>query len=69
MNIDIIRKQGIYFNCKEKEHIAAWYSKPREFRKYFRRKLEIEKSVNEITEGELREFIKRQFKNFEIDRK
>jgi len=46
MNINVMRKQGIYFNCKEKRHIAAQNSKPRKSRKYFRRKLEIEKSVN-----------------------
>jgi len=59
MNIDIMRRQGIYFNCKEKRYIAAQYSKPRKSRRYFRRKLKIEKSVNKMIEGELRKFIKR----------
>ena len=59
MNIDVIRRQGIYFNYKEKRHIVSQYSKPRESRKYFRRKLKIEKSVNKMIERELRNFIKR----------
>ena len=59
MNIDVMRRQGIYFNYKEKRHTISQYSKPREPRKYFRRKLEIEKSVNKMIERELRKFMKR----------
>ena len=59
MDIDIMRRQDICFNYKEKEYIATWCSKPREPRKYFGRKLKIEKSVDKITEEELRKFVKR----------
>ena len=55
----MMRRQSIYFNYKKKEHITTQYSKPRESRKYFGRKLEMEKLVDEIAEEELIEFVKR----------
>jgi len=64
-----MRRQGICFNCKEKEYITAWCPKLREPRKYFGKKLEIEKSVGKITKEKLRKFVKRQIENFRIDRK
>ena len=69
MDINAMRKQDICFNCKEKEHIAAWYLKLKKSRKYFGKKLKIEKSVDKITKGELKEFIKRQIEDFGINRK
>ena len=69
MEIDVIRRQGICFNYKEREHIVAQCPKIREPKKYFRRKLEIEKSVDKMIEGKLREFIKRQIEDYRIDRK
>ena len=64
-----MRKQGIYFNCKEKEHIITQCPKLKELRKYFGKKLEIKKLINKIKEEELREFIKKKMKNFSIDKK
>lgn len=55
----MMRRQSIYFNYKKKEHITAQHPKPRESRKYFGRKLEMEKLVDKITEEELIEFVKR----------
>jgi len=59
MDINMMRRQSIYFNYKKKEHITAQHPKPRESRKYFGRKLEMEKLVDKITEEELIEFVKR----------
>jgi len=59
ININMMRRQSIYFNYKKKEHITTQYPKPRESRKYFGRKLEMEKLVDEIAEEELIEFVKR----------
>jgi len=54
MDINVMRKQDICFNCKEKEYIAARYLKPKKSRKYFGKKLKIEKSVDKITKEELK---------------
>ena len=59
IDINTMRRQSICFNYKEKRYITAQYPKPRKPRKYFRRKLELEKLVDKMIEKKLREFMKR----------
>jgi len=49
MDIDNMCKQGICFNCGIKGHIAAKCPKPRKKRKFFGRKLDSEKLVDDLT--------------------
>jgi len=64
IDIDRIKRQGVYFNCGIKEHIAAKYPKLRKERKYFRRRVRLEKEVNEMLTDEMREFIRSQMEDF-----
>jgi len=68
MDIDNMCKQGICFNCGIKRHIAAKFPKPRKKRKFFGRKLDSEKLVNDLTIDEIRELIRSQIKGFRKDR-
>jgi len=60
MNINSMHKQEICFNCGIKGHIVAKYPKPRKERKFFRRKLNLEKSVDDLTVDKMRELIRSQ---------
>jgi len=60
MDIDRMKRQGVYFNCGKKEHIAARCPEPRKVRKYFRRRVGLEKGVDEMSTDKMREFIRSQ---------
>ena len=47
INIDMMKRQGMCFNCGVKGHIAARCPKPRKERKFFGRKTELERSGEE----------------------
>jgi len=55
MDIDMIRKQSICFNCGVKGYIAARYPEPKKERKFFGRRIESGRLVNEMSETELKE--------------
>jgi len=58
MDIDRMKRQGVCFNCGTKGHIAARCPEPRKERKYFRRRVGLEKEVDEMLTDEMREFIR-----------
>jgi len=60
MNINSMHKQEICFNCGIKGHIVAKYPEPRKERKFFGRKLNLEKSVDDLTVDKMRELIRSQ---------
>ena len=64
MDIDSMCKQGICFNCSIKGHITAKYPEPRKERKFFGRKLDLEKSVDDLTVDEMQELIRSQVEGF-----
>jgi len=49
MDIDSMCKQGICFNCSIKGHIITKCPEPRKERKFFERKLDSEKLVDDLT--------------------
>jgi len=59
-----MKRQGVCFNCGTEEHIAVRCPEPRKERKYFRRKVGLEKEVDEMSTDEMREFIRSQIENF-----
>jgi len=69
MDIDSMRKQGICFNCGIKGHIVAKCPEPRKEKKFFGRKLDLEKSVDDLTVDEMRELIRSQVEGFGKGRK
>ena len=60
-----MKRQDICFKYKGKRYITAQCLKLREYKKYFRRNIKMEKLVNEIIKKELRKFVRKQIKNFE----
>jgi len=64
MDIDRMKRQGVCFNYGTKGHIAARCPEPRKERKYFRRRVGLEKGVNEISTDKMREFIRSQMEDF-----
>jgi len=64
MDIDMMRKQGMCFNCGVKGHIAARCPEPKKERKFFGRRIESGRSVDEMSETELREWVKEQIEGF-----
>jgi len=64
MDIDMMRKQGMCFNCGVKGHITTRCPEPKKERKFFERRIESERSVDKILETELREWVKEQIKSF-----
>jgi len=58
MDIDSMHKQGICFNCSIKGYIVAKCPEPRKERKFFERKIDLEKSVNDLTIDEIQELIR-----------
>ena len=58
MDIDRMKRQGVCFNCGTEGHIAARCPEPRKERKYFRRRVRLEKEVDEMLTDEMREFIR-----------
>ena len=54
-----MKRQGVCFNCGTKGHIAARCPEPRKERKHFRRRVGLEKGVDEM-----REFIRSQMEDF-----
>ena len=59
MDIDRMKRQGVCFSCGTKGHIAARCPEPRKERKHFRRRVGLEKGVDEM-----REFIRSQMEDF-----
>ena len=59
-----MKRQGVCFNYSTKGHIAARCPEPRKERKYFRRRVGLEKGVNEILTDKIREFIRSQMEDF-----
>jgi len=55
MNIDMMRKQDMCFNCGVKGHIAVRCPEPKKERKFFERRIESGRSVDEMSETKLRE--------------
>jgi len=47
MDIDIMKRQGMCFNCGVKSHIVARCPEPRKKRKFFGRRTELERSGKE----------------------
>jgi len=64
MDIDRMKRQGVCFNCGIKRHITARYLKPRKERKYFKRRVGLEKGVDEMSTDKMREFIRSQIEDF-----
>jgi len=64
MDIDMIRKQGMCFNCGVKGHIAARCPEPKKERKFFGRRIESGRSVDKMSETELRKWVKEQIEGF-----
>ena len=58
MDINRMKRQGVCFNCGTKRHIAVRCPEPRKERKYFRRRVGLEKEVDEMSTDEIREFIR-----------
>ena len=58
MDINRMKMQGVCFNCGTKGHIAVRCLEPRKKRKYFRRRVGLEKEVDEMSTDEMREFIR-----------
>jgi len=48
MDIDMMKRQGMCFNCGVKGYIAARCPEPRKERKFFGRKTELERSEKEM---------------------
>ena len=49
IDIDRMKRQGVCFNCGTKGHIAVRCPEPREERKYFKRRVRLEKGVDEMS--------------------
>jgi len=64
MDIDRMKRQGVCFNCGTKGYIAVRCPEPREERKYFKRRVGLEKGVDEMLTDEMREFIRSQIEDF-----
>jgi len=64
MDIDMMRKQGMCFNCGVKGHITTRFPEPKKERKFFGRRIELERSVDKMLETELREWVKEQIESF-----
>jgi len=47
IDIDMMKRQGMYFNCRVKGHIAAKYPEPSKKRKFFGKRTELEMSGEE----------------------
>jgi len=64
----MIRKQGMYFNCGVKGHIVIRCPEPKKERKFFGKRIELGRSVDKMSETELREWVKEQIEGFEKSR-
>jgi len=64
MDIDMIRKQSMCFYCGVKGYIAARCPEPKKKRKFFGRRIESGRLINEMSETELREWVKEQIESF-----
>ena len=60
----MIRKQSMCFNCGVKGYIAARCSEPKKKRKFFGKRIESGRLINEMSETELREWVKEQIESF-----
>jgi len=64
IDIDMMRKQDMCFNCGVKGHIAVRCPEPKKERKFFGRRIESGRSVDEMSETKLREWVKEQIEGF-----